>query len=306
MINNDEMHKLLESDKTEKKTFLSSLFQFFSEKKKIEEPDFSQQLRDSYMAFEVKEGFTERFVAKAEDGDYQGVVLENDPDKLKEEVLYLYIVTLDGQIWFAPQFQKGVKLTHGGLARKALAVEDGKTPAVLAAGTVLKTQEKKENLKEQKNLFFNLASGHFEPEVIGYTSVLEALAETLADDYSLFIQVGYAHTHYKSMDYRYCEPVILQNVMENKTLKLNLLQYIHTHDSEHPGVKVASKIFSSMNVAGKEYEEEPAPLSEKELQTLFNDHELADLIRDKLQFCPDEVQEYYKQQSSASSLSFSG
>ncbi|STX40372.1 Uncharacterised protein [Legionella donaldsonii] len=242
--------------------------------------DSSSLLLQSYRQYPLHPEYTESRLIASEDRNYQGVMVTNDPAMLKPGKNYLYVVTLEGEVWFAPQFNGPTKLTHGGLARQAQLLSGGSTGnAVLSAGAIS---------LGQKDAVFNLASGHFQPEFGAYIPLIEALMDKLPG-YKLLLQ----RTYYKSLDDRACVEASLDLIDGIRNLKLNLLTYLQQVRSV-PLTAVARKIFLDINTAGTEYQEEAIKFDAEELEMLFKDKALGKIISDSLSYCPEAIQEYGK------------
>ncbi|HHF7346423.1 TPA: hypothetical protein ACPSKB_003256 [Legionella feeleii] len=242
--------------------------------------DSSGLLLQSYRQYPLLPEYTQTGIIASEDRNYQGVMVTNDPAMLKPGKNYLYVVTLEGEVWFAPQFNGSTKLTHGGLARQAQLLSGGSTgKAVLSAGAIS---------LGYNDAIFNLASGHFQPEFGAYIPLIEALMDKLPG-YKLLLQ----RTYYKSLDDRACVETSLDLVEGIRNLKLNLLTYLQQVHSI-PLTAVARKIFLDINTAGTEYQEEAIKFDAEELEMLFKDKELGKIISDSLSYCPEAIQEYGK------------
>ncbi|KTD03873.1 hypothetical protein [Legionella feeleii] len=242
--------------------------------------DSSGLLLQSYRQYPLHPQYTKSQVIASEDLDYKGVMVTNDPAMLTPNKNYLYVVTLEGEVWFAPQFNGLTKLTHGGLARQAQLLSGGSNGnAVLSAGAIS---------LGHNDAIFNLASGHFQPEFGAYIPLIEALMDKLPG-YKLLLQ----RTYYKSLDERTCVEASLDLVEGIRNLKLNTLTYLQQVRSS-PLVAIARKIFLSINTAGADYKEESVVFSEEELEALFKDKELSKIVCESLDYCPEAIQEYGK------------
>ncbi|WP_058393200.1 hypothetical protein [Legionella hackeliae] len=241
----------------------------------------SSLLLQSYKKYKLLDEYTDASTIRIEDTLYQHVPVTNDPTTLKDGTNYLYIITESGETWFAPQFSGGQKLTHGGLIRKALGIEKGTpTPPVLSSGAIVKYDHE---------FFLNLASGHFVPDVPAYIPTVEILFDKLGKNYSLGVQVGYAHTHYKSLRVDSCAQSSFELTKNLKDFKLALLDYLHS-DFNSETQAVAAKIFDSINVAGEVFDEENLPtFSEKELELLVQDEKLSTLVQHYKSYCPEAI-----------------
>ncbi|WP_019215787.1 hypothetical protein [Legionella tunisiensis] len=240
----------------------------------------SDLLLQSYRQYPLHPQYTKSQIIASEDRDYEGVMVTNDPAMLKPGKNYLYVVTLEGEIWFAPQFNDSTKLTHGGLARQAQLLSGGSGgSAVLSAGAI--------SLGDN-DAIFNLASGHFQPEFGAYIPLIEVLMDKLPH-YKLLLQ----RTYYKSLDDRMCVEASLDLVEGIRNLKLNILTYLQ-QVRPSPLAAIARKIFLDINTAGAEYKEESVAFSEEELEVLFKDEELGKIVCESLDYCPETIQEYSK------------
>lgn len=248
-------------------------------------------LLQSYRQYPLQPEYTESRIIASEDRDYQGVMVTNDPAMLTPGKNYLYVVTLEGEVWFAPQFNGPTKLTHGGLARQAQFLSGGSNGnTVLSAGAIS---------LGHNDAVFNLASGHFQPEFGAYIPLIEALMDKLPG-YKLLLQRSY----YKNLDDRACVAASLDLVEGIRSLKLNLLTYLQQVRST-PLTAVARKIFLDINTAGTEYQEEAIKFNAEELEMLFKDKELGKIVSDSLPYCPEAIQEYGKKLlSTETSFSF--
>lgn len=237
-------------------------------------------LLQSYRQYSLHPQYTKSQVIASEDRDYKGVMVTNDPAMLTPNKNYLYVVTLEGEVWFAPQFNGPTKLTHGGLARQAQLLSGGSNGnAVLSAGAIS---------LGHNDAIFNLASGHFQPEFGAYIPLIEALMDKLPG-YKLLLQ----RTYYKSLDERTCVEASLDLVEGIRNLKLNTLTYLQQVRPSSLAA-IARKIFLSINTAGADYKEESVVFSEEELEALFKDEELSKIVCESLDYCPEAIQEYGK------------
>lgn len=237
--------------------------------------DSSTLLWQSYKQYPLLEQYKDSETIAREDRQYKGVMVTNDPAKLKLGANYLYVATLDGQIWFAPQFVSGEKLTHGGLARQVNAITGSDPTAVLAAGTIAFGAEA---------AIFNLASGHFAPDFEAYFPLMEALHDKLPSHILKFQEF-----HYKNLDEGSCNRVSLDAIEGLRSLKLNLINYLQDPPSDLSSI--AYKIFTNINVAGKDFKE-GITFSKQELTTLFDDSELSSIVKESLIYCPEDIQEF--------------
>ncbi|KTD25708.1 Uncharacterised protein [Legionella lansingensis] len=233
----------------------------------------------SYKKYPLLEGYKDLRTIRSENRDYEGVELLNNPTDLISGRDYLYVITESGQIWFAPQYVKGNKLTHGGLLRKALKIPEGEpTPPVLSAGLIG---------RDENRFFLNLASGHFIPGFNAYFPTLETLSSIIPEK-EVYIQfVG----HYKSLDARSCDRINFQGVQENQSFRLSLLSYIQENSHKVALCDSVRKIFSAINVSGEDFSDEKTfTFSQEEVNELFKDEKLAELLKKHASLCPEEMQ----------------
>ncbi|KTD07085.1 DUF5617 domain-containing protein [Legionella jamestowniensis] len=243
------------------------------------EAALSSTLLNSYKKYPLLDQYSDPSTVRQENDDYQQVTITKDPNNLVDGVNYLYVITESGETWFAPQFSKSKKLTHGGLIRKALNIsEHMPTPPVLAGGAVV---------KYQNNFFMNLASGHFTPEVEAYFPTAEILFNKLGKDFTISVQMH----HYKSLRVDSCDQLGFVQVANTRSFKLELLDYIGNEYNSPVNRDIAVKLFNAINIAGEKFDAD-ANFDREELQGLFNDEKLIAIVQRYKDFCPEMIQEF--------------
>lgn len=251
------------------------------------------QLLESYKKYNLLEEFNDPEIIAREDNNFKNVIIESNLNKLSLGTSYLYVITPTGEIWFAPQHNGLTKLTHAGLIRKAMKIAINEpTPPVIVAGTFTCFKEKKVENKPQDTLAFaTLGSGHFEPNLPAYIALSEILIDKL-EGRILYLQHGYAHTHFKSLDLAHCHEVSLVNISKCRSFKLDLLSCMN--NSQHEKKKLVMKIFHEINEAGKDNSDEDhaSHYSHSELESFFQDSELSAFFDKYNDFFPEDFQIY--------------
>lgn len=198
-----------------------------------------------------------------EDRAIKNIPIVDKSEELKNNVLYLYVVTQKGEIYFVPQFVDDVKLTHAALARKAYSIlKNNPELDVISAGTVMKNQGR---------LYVNLASGHYLPEITAYTATLESLINNISKNETIYMQ---ARHYYKVLDAYSCQLVDLTNVEDQKILKKSVLYYLSqlkSKDENNEKTMVIEKLFKNI-LSHDEY-----PYTPGELDLLKNDAKVKEL-----------------------------
>lgn len=210
-----------------------------------------------------------------EDSDIKGIPISNKLDYLKENELYLYIVTKQGEIFFAPQFAQHLKLTHGALARKAhMILKDTPQLDILSAGTIM---------KNHNCLYINLASGHYLPDISAYTATLESLANIKKNE-TLYLQAPH---YYKKLELSSCQLVDPINIEDQKTLKQLILYYLSqlkSKDEKNEKTILIEKVFDNI-LSHDEFS-----YTNSELETLKNDNTMCKLYDKYSKFFPETLQ----------------
>ncbi|WED43908.1 hypothetical protein [Legionella cardiaca] len=260
-------------------------------------------LLDSYKKYKLLEEYNDQQIIKREDNDYKNVTLIRDPQELENNKIYLYVITANGETWFAPQqTSDSTKLTHGGLIRKALGISNGPTPPVIAAGTIMNAKSVKTEKEESKPLtFITLSSGHFAPDSKAYYAACDVLVDKLGERL-LHLQVGYSNTHYKSLDIRYGQEVSSEAIKQGRAFKMALMNYMQQscHDPDNiEVVSVVRKLLLEINPSDKDYDDDAViSFSGHELKLFFQDESLCELFKTYKKFFPEAIQNYNPENSS--------
>lgn len=230
-----------------------------------------------------------------EDKDIKDIDIFDTIDQLKSKTIYLYVITVEGKIWFVSRchHDQFSSITHAALLRKAIQAPNNM--AVLAAGEVAI------NIINNNSIYINLASGHFTPELVAYIPAIQAF-QGIAGDKEIHIQMS----HYKSLDTSSamrCEKrkgrklrefinTLLYDVQDLTVLLNTNVEYltsdkIDSKQNVESLIKIYNKLISGN---GYSFQSKNDLITADDFKIITQHPNLFELINKNLQYCSEELQ----------------
>jgi hypothetical protein len=257
--------------------------------------DFSRSIISIFPTYHLHQ----KFIASkmSEDSIIQDVEIYNRIEQLNSKMIYLYIITKEGQIWFSPRTKNpgNLAITHAALLRKAMSYSgSNNNDQVIASGEIAI------DLIKRNSIYINLSSGHFEPKIKAYTPAMQVL-EPLSGSRTLFLQARHENSldastaveYYKStcIELKYFINGLLNqiknleviNVMDNE--ELNPAEQKLKNDAQELINVIKKVIHSSQNLT------ETNIFTTIDCQLICENTALFELINNNLNYCSNELED---------------